>query len=301
MEIVNSNLNELNIEGERALALGFFDGLHKAHREVISAASGENLLCTVVTFKEDPSLYLSGKTEYLITDSDKEKELCKIGVKSLVKLDFNEVKSLSPEDFFSEVLLKKLKAKLISCGDNYRFGNKAAGDVKLLSRLCEKNGVKLTVIKPSKYENELISATRIRGLIKEGEMEIANIMLGRKFSFKGIVIKGNRIGNKFGFPTANVALPIGFIEPKFGVYATIVTIRGKKYIGVTNVGVKPTVGSEKILAETWIQGFSEDIYGQNIRIEFVKFIRSEKKFDSLEELKNQVFLDAEKAKSEINI
>ena len=301
MEIVNSNLNELNIEGERALALGFFDGLHKAHREVISAASGENLLCTVVTFKEDPSLYLSGKTEYLITDSDKEKELCKIGVKSLVKLDFNEVKSLSPEDFFSEVLLKKLKAKLISCGDNYRFGNKAAGDVKLLSKLCEKNGVKLTVIKPSKYENELISATRIRGLIKEGEMEIANIMLGRNFSFKGIVIKGNRIGNKFGFPTANVALPTGFIEPKFGVYATIVTISGKKYIGVTNVGVKPTVGSDKILAETWIQGFGEDIYGQNIRIEFVKFIRSEKKFDSLEELKNQVFLDAEKAKSEINI
>ncbi len=301
MEIVNSNLNELNIEGERALALGFFDGLHKAHREVISAASGENLLCTVVTFKEDPSLYLSGKTEYLITDSDKEKELCKIGVKSLVKLDFNEVKSLTPEEFFSEVLVKKLKARLISCGDNYRFGNKAAGDVKLLESLCEKSGVKLTVIKPSTFENELISATRIRGLIKEGMMEKANLMLEKKLSFEGTVIKGNRIGNKFGFPTANIKLPEGFIVPKFGVYASLVTIENRDYIGVTNVGVKPTVGSDKVLAETWIQNFDKDIYGKNIRLQLVKFIRPEMKFNSLEELKNQVFLDAEKAKKEINV
>lgn len=301
MEIVNSNLNEINIEGERALALGFFDGLHKAHREVISAAFGENLLTTVVTFKDDPSLVLNGKTEYLITDSDKEKILSEIGVKSLVKLDFNEVKNLSPEEFFFRVLVKKLKAKLISCGDNYRFGKKAAGDIKLLERLCKENGVELRISKPATFENELISATRIRKLISEGEMEKVSLMLERNFGFEEVVIKGNRIGNKLGFPTANIALPKGFTVPKFGVYATIVTVEDKKYVGVTNVGVKPTVGSDKVLAETWIQNFGEDIYGKNIRIELVKFIRPERKFGSLEELKNQVFLDAEKAKAGIKI
>ena len=297
MEIVSKNLAELNIEGNRALALGFFDGIHKAHREVIENAEGEGLVKTVVTFKEDPSLYLSGTTEYLISDSDKEAKLMNMGVKSLVKLDFNEVKDLTAEEFFSQVLLNKLKAKLISCGDNYRFGKNASGGVKLLKELCEKNGVTLSVIKPSLFENQLISATRIRKLIKNGEIEKANLMLESKLSFENTVIKGNRIGNKFGFPTANIALPDGFIVPKFGVYGTIVTFEKEKYVGVTNIGVKPTVGSDKVLAETWIQGFDKDIYGKNIRLELVKFIRPERKFDSLEALKVQVFKDAEEAKS----
>lgn len=296
MEIVSKNLAELNIEGKRALALGFFDGVHKAHREVIEKAEGEGLVKTVVTFKEDPSLYLSGETEYLISDSDKETKLSDLGVKSLVKLDFNEVKDLTAEEFFSQVLLNKLKAKLISCGDNYRFGKKAMGDVKLLKELCEKNGVALCVIKPSLFENELISATRIRKLIKNGEIEKANLMLEGRLSFENTVIKGNRIGNKFGFPTANITLPEGFIVPKFGVYGTVVTIENENYIGVTNIGVKPTVGSDKVLAETWIQGFSGDIYGKNIRLQLVKFIRPERKFDSLEALKEQVFKDAGEAK-----
>lgn len=301
MEIISNNLDKLNIEGERALALGFFDGLHKAHREVIANASKEALAKTVVTFKEDPSLFLSGKTEYLISDADKEKELEKMGVKTLVKLDFNEVKNLSPECFFETVLVKKLKAKLISCGDNYRFGYKAMGDVILLKTLCQKHGVKLIIATPCFYEDKLISATRIRELLKNGDLKKANLMLGKNFGFKGTVITGNRIGNKFGFPTANVALPEGFIEPKFGVYATIVTFENRKFVGVTNLGVKPTVGSDKILAETWIQNFEEDIYGKDISLEFVEFIREEKKFSSLDELKNQVFADAEKVNSIISL
>lgn len=283
-----------------ALALGAFDGLHRGHREVIGAAVREEkagLVPAVLTFAEDPSMLLTGKTDYLQTREEKEAFLREWGVKSIFTLPFEKVKDNSPREFFQEIVLKGCQAKVLVCGWDFRFGKGAAGNTDVLAALCKEQGLKLLVLPPLLEGGQPVSSTRIRRALENGDAALAERLLGRPFGFSFTVVEGNRIGRTLGTPTINQQLPEGFVMPKFGVYASIVHVDGEKRCGVTNIGVKPTVGHYKPLSETWIPEFQKDMYGMNIRVELVEFIRGEKKFESLDALRAEIFDNAAKAKA----
>lgn len=287
MKIIR-NTKDIRIDEPTAVALGAFDGLHLGHMAVINSALASGFAPAVFTFSEDPSKLLSGGTEYLLTEEDKEELLVESGIKYFAAPPFETVKDMEPEDFFREILLKSMNAKFISCGEDFRFGKKASGDAALLKKLCAENGVELSVAGAVSFEGASISSTRIRNALKAGDAEAAEKMLGRPFSFKLPVITGNRIGRTMGSPTINQLLPEGFVKPKFGVYASLVKAEHQSYWGVTNVGVKPTIGSYAPLSETWIAGFSGDLYGKKVRLCLIAFIRPEKKFPGLTELKAEI-------------
>lgn len=276
---------------EYSVALGNFDGLHKGHLSVLEAAKSKGYPLAVFTFWQNPH-----EGSFLITREEKAEIFASLGVELLVSVDFNDVRSMSALSFFEEVLVKKLRAKNLACGEDFRFGERAQGNVSLLRELCKQQSIELEVVRPVLYQGERISSTRIREALETGELRTANEMLGREFGFSLEVIHGNHIGTGLGMPTINQNLPNGFILPKFGVYASFVLVEGKLQFGVTNIGVKPTVGSERVLSETWMPDFSGDLYGKKLRIYLIDFIRAERKFSSLEEMKAEVMKNAEEAR-----
>lgn len=291
-EIVHQ-ISEIQAEKDCAVALGAFDGLHAGHIRVIRQVLGhKTLVPAVFTFGENPH-----GGSLLATPAEKEKLLHSAGVELLFVADFSAVKDLPPRAFFLEVLVSRCRAKLLCCGEDFRFGKDAAGDTALLRTLCREHGIALRVMPPLMLDGQKVSSTRIRRAIEQGDIKSANRMLGRPFSFSLEVIHGNHIGHGLGTPTINQALPQGFILPRFGVYASYARIGGKHYYyGVTNIGVKPTVGSDYVLSETWMPEFSGDLYGKHVRLYLLDFIRPERKFDSLQEMKAEIFYNAQQAK-----
>lgn len=284
-------LEDINECRDSAIALGNFDGIHKGHVEVIcSAVNTPDMLHAVFTFSANPH---GGRT--LVTAAHKERIMESLGVEVLYRIDFSDVREMEPEEFFEEVLIEKCCAKKIVCGEDFRFGKSARGDTKLLKELCDKTDIELEIANPVMENGEMISSTEIRKYIKSGEIKKANAMLGRPFDYSLEVIHGNHIGTGLGMPTINQALPENFILPKFGVYASFVKVDGKLYYGVTNIGVKPTVGSDRVLSETWMPEFKGDLYGRRIHVYLLEFIRPEEKFPSIEVMKNQVLKDADTA------
>ena len=294
--IIVNDIEEIQRPEPTSLALGNFDGIHIGHLKVIEAANSlikdkRDIRRAVFTFKENPH-----KSPAVVTREDKEKIMEEHGVELLFSVDFSQVKDVAAEVFFKEILLKKCNARAVCCGEDFKFGYRAAGDVELLKRLCSESGVVLKVVPEVNYKGARVSSTRIREAIRAGNMEEANHMLGRPFGFALEVIHGNHIGRGLGTPTINQALPEDFILPKFGVYASVVQMDGDMYYGVTNIGVKPTVGSDKVLSETWIPEFSGDLYGKKVRVWIHHFIREERKFASLEEMKAEILKNARSAR-----
>jgi riboflavin kinase/FMN adenylyltransferase len=181
---------------------------------------------------------------------------------------------------------------MVSCGENFRFGKGAAGDTAALRHLCGDSPA-VEVLPLVILDGAPISSSQIRAAIRAGEMERANRLLGRRFTIDFEVVHGRQLGRTLGTPTINQPFPEGFVEPKFGVYATLATAQGREYAAVTNVGVKPTVGSDRVLAETYIHGFSGDLYGQSVRVSFLRFLRPERKFEGIEALREQIVRDSE--------
>lgn len=287
-----SRLADIN-EGEPcALALGTFDGLHRGHMAVINAACSANFTPAVLTFNASPS---GGAA--VVTAQDKLEILEKCGVKRVYSFNFEDLKDMPAEDFVNGVLFEKCRAKELFCGEDFRFGRGAEGNKQLLKEMCGGAGVKLSVIKPVMDGDGKISSTAIRAAVEMGDIPTANRLLGRPFGFSLTVIHGNHIGTGLGTPTINQALPQGFVMPKFGVYASWAEVDGKMYYGVTNIGVKPTVGSDCVLSETWMPDFSGDIYGKQVRLHLLEFIRAERKFNSLDELKTEIKKNAEQARA----
>lgn len=221
----------------------------------------------------------------VLTGRDKERLLEDAGISTLYSLDFAQVRDWQAEDFVRRVLFGACNARRLCCGEDFRFGKGAAGDVALLRSLCQEAGVELYVVPPVEDGGEKVSSTRIRKAVEAGDIPTANRLLGRPFGFSLEVIHGNHIGTGLGTPTINQAIPEGFVLPRFGVYASWCRVGGQFFYGVTNVGVKPTVGSDKVLAETWMPEFSGDLYGKRVRVFLLEFLRPERKFASLEELK----------------
>lgn len=279
-----------------SVALGFFDGVHLGHQDVIKTAvnaSSDVCKATVLTFNNSPSYILSGnKKPLLTTDEEKFKLFEKLGVEYVYCIDFNEVCSMTAEDFVREVLYDTLNAKFVIAGFNYHFGKGGNADADDLISMC--HSLKMDACKrtPVKYEDDPISSTRIRECISNGKIENANAMLSYNFSITSRVTSGNHIGTTLSTPTINQPLKSEIVTPKFGVYASKVTVDDKVYLGATNIGTHPTVGNTEPLCETHLLNFDPgDLYGKNVKTELLHFIRPEKKFDSLDELKNQIQRD----------
>ena len=287
-----------DINGNTALALGFFDGIHLGHQSVIRAtvdyANKNNLLPVVYTFEENPGRLFGKSCEVLTTNAERTALLKDMGVKAVVLDDFLNVKDMPPRAFVEEILLKKLQAKKVFCGFNYHFGKGGVGDSRDLKEISAQFGISAEEIPPVIYEGETVSSTRIRGLIANGEIEKANTLLGHSFGFSSLVEEGNHLGRTLGTPTINQKLPENLAVPLFGVYTSIVTVGGKEYCGVTNIGVKPTVGSYSPLAETWMPEYEGgDLYGQGIDIRLLYFHRKEERFSSLSALQERIKLDGQ--------
>ncbi len=281
-----------------ALALGTFDGFHIGHKKVIENAIASNRKPKVLLFNEHPQKVLKKKSPgELITETDKRRLLEAWGVEPVI-LNFGDIMSLTYEEFFYEIIVKKIGASVLSCGFNYHFGSKALGNTENLKALCEKENIELIVSDPVEYMGEPVSSTRIRNAIRNGNIEEANNMLGREFSYDFLVVHGDARGRTIDSPTINQFFTEDFIIPQYGVYASYSVIDGKKYPSVTNIGVRPTIeGLSKERSETNIVGFTGDLYDKNISVHLLKKIREEMKFNNLDELRNQIVKDREVSKT----
>ena len=276
------------IKMKNALSLGTFDGVHIGHRAVLNMP--KNYRGVAVTFEIPPKAVFSGKKELIMTAEDKVSALKNIGIDEVLILDFNAVKDMEPQEFLLDLWVR-YHPQLISCGFNYRFGKNAKGDTTMLKQFCDEKGIEFCVCEPIKYDGEIVSSSNIRDLLKKGEIEKANKFLEVPFSFESEVIKGDQRGRTIGFPTVNQKYPNELVELKFGVYKTRVIFDGNIYMGMTDIGIRPTFESDFVISETYIKDYSGDLYGKKIRIEPVEFIREEKKFSGLEELKKQISED----------
>lgn len=278
-----------------AVALGYFDGLHSGHVFVISCALNERFAPAVFTFNCDTTLPKFQSPEDIISFENKCELLDKMGVKYLYAPDFAEVCGLSDEDFVKEVLVKRLNAAFACCGRNFRFGKNACGTPERLAEIGEKYGITVKIAEDVCLDGELISSTHIRELIRKGEIESANRLLGYELMFNLPVVHGNELGRTIDFPTINQVIPETNIIPRFGAYKSYVQVHGKNYRGITNIGVRPTVAdNKKVVMETHIVGFSGNLYGEKIAVSLVKFLREERKFADLNELKKQLKEDLKK-------
>lgn len=287
-----------NISEETVLALGNFDGLHRGHMKVLQKAlevSKKNELAAVVMiFDEHPKSVLCGKRPpRLMTDEARDEMLEKMGFRVL-KVSFKQFRDLSPEEFVLTVYCR-LNVRAICCGFNYHYGKNGAGTAQTLGESCEKLGVKLFAVSQVDFEGEPISSTRIRLALESGEIEKANEMLGRSFSYSLPVVSGDKRGRLLGFPTINQFFEPDFVQARRGVYASKVLLGSSWYAAVTNIGVRPTVKASTVRSETCILGFSGDLYGREIEVFLLSFLRDEKEFESLAALSEAIEKDAEKA------
>lgn len=284
-----------------SIALGFFDGVHIAHQKIIKAAvdfAAKNSLSPIaLSFDKSPlEILCPEKVRYITTLSTKQEIIEKLGAKAEFLTVSKDFLNMPPEEFIQEVLIGKYNAKHVVCGYDYRFGKGGKGDTELLCKMGENLGFSVEILDCEVLWGEKISSSRIRDFITYGEMGKANELLGRKFSLKGTVCEGKHLGRTLGFPTANVFFDKLTVIPRKGVYKTTVITDGKKYSAITNTGINPTVGGEALRTETYIPDFEGNLYGKNITIEFNDFIREEKKFESIEELKLQIKKDVDSLK-----
>lgn len=283
---------KLNIP-ECVMALGFFDGVHIAHRDLISRAAEEaktrGLKLGIFTFAFDGKIKVGSSRLY--DDGEKAEMFADLGADFTVYADFDAISGCSAEDFVSKILSRDLNCRTCVAGFNFRFGKGAKGNSTMLCELMAENGGEAVICDEITADGTTLSATLIRGLISSGEIEEANRLLGAPYYIKGRVAHGRKDGRKLGFPTANIILGEGRTLPRLGVYRTAVVIDGRVYSGVTNIGVCPTFMGDEARLETHIIDFSGDLYDKELRVYLLGFIRDERRFDSLEELKMQINID----------
>lgn len=273
----------------KAVALGTFDGLHIAHMSVLQNAKNSGLLPICLTFKTSPKFLLKHKKGgMLLPFKEKQNKIKNMGFK-VKTLNFNKIKNKTPLEFL-QWLDKKYSPSVLCCGYNFRFGKNAKGDTQLLNDYFKEKAE--VIISDEVQKNGVtVSSTKIRKFITEGQIQKANQMLGEEFSFTAPVIMGDKRGRTIGFPTINQRFNKDLIIPRFGAYITKTVINNKEYNSITNIGVRPSFKTKGILVETHILDFNEKIYGKKATIKFVSFLRDETKFNSIEELKNQLETD----------
>ena len=285
-----------------SLALGFFDGVHMGHQKVLNSAVDLSqklgTKSTVLTFKNHPiEILYNVVPEFITTYKERINLFKKIGFDAVVIPEFTKQLSLlSAQEYLEQVILK-FEPKSISVGYNHKFGCKQSGTIEFLEQMSKKYNYILDVVAPVKNKNEVTSSTLIRNTIKQGDVSKAHKLLGKPYSITNTVIHGAKRGRLLNFPTANLEFPEKKIVPEFGVYAGIVTIGGKQYKAISNIGLRPTFGDITIpLQEIHILDFSKDIYNETLTFEFLNKVRDEIKFSSFEKLKEQIKKDILAAK-----
>jgi riboflavin kinase/FMN adenylyltransferase len=275
-----------------SVALGMFDGVHIGHSRVInSALAQKNLSPAVFTFrvlKKPGGSILPYQMKFALLKTK--------GISTIYSSDFDSVRDMTPEQFVQEILIEKMSCGHVSCGWDFRFSRGAKADSHDLKRICEAHGIGVDIVKQVEMDGLPISSTRIREAIKAGDISLANRMLGYDLTYELEVVEGAKLGRTLGFPTINQIIPESCVLPKFGVYKSRVIVDIISYIAVTNIGTKPTVNDGNTpIVETYIPGFNMEIYGQTVKVSLQDFIRNEKKFNGLDELKNQIKLDVKEA------
>ncbi len=283
---------------EKVYALGFFDGVHIAHadllRKTVSIAVEKGLTPAVLTFDRQP-----GNVPLLTTTEERIRIIHdEFGIHDVTILPFtDELRNTPWKDFLENILIKDLSAAYFVTGYDYRFGSNREGDASLLLHECARRGIGCAVIDKVVSDGVVVSSTAIRSMVAAGEMTCAAAFLGRNFAYTGVIAHGAHRGTEFGAPTINLAIGDDLVRAKFGVYASKTVLDGVAYPSVTNIGVRPTVVETDIPnAETNILGFSADVYGKKVRVELVNFLRPEQKFNNTAALMAQIEADKIRAK-----
>ena len=303
MKIFNS-IEEIENIRPCCIALGNFDGVHAGHqaliRRAVEKAKELGIASGVFTFSNHPKNLFAGENtvKNIIYQEEKAALIAELGVDYLFNVEFTwDVARMEPEDFIDKLLVEKMNLKEAFCGFNYRFGSKAAGNPDVLRQRGLEKGYNVNEIAPVTVDGDVVSSTLIRGLIRSGDVDQCEKYLGRRYSIGGEVVVGNRLGRTIGFPTSNIMIDENMVTPPNGVYITNCIYNGQKYRSVTNVGVKPTIGTFQKNMETHIFNFNKELYGKHIQVEFLKMTRDEAKFSSVEELAAQIVKDCEEAKA----
>ncbi|HHV29595.1 bifunctional riboflavin kinase/FAD synthetase [Acetivibrio mesophilus] len=305
MKVVYGAEGNYNFIRPTGIGLGNFDGLHVGHMALINKLISESELnsldSVVYTFSKHPENIMRKELfTPLITAMDKKVELLeKTRLDYLYFEKFDETFSrMKPEEFVKDILVGRLNMRLAVAGFNYRFGYRGQGDTEMLSQLGRELGFKVIVIEPIKLGDEVVSSTKIRSYILDGDMDRVFTLLGRHYSIAGKVEEGRRIGNTIGFPTANIYPEAYLVLPCNGVYITKTLIDGKMHPSITNVGSNPTFGGlDKISVETYILDFDKSIYGKKVEVFFIAKLRDQMKFGSVKELTDQIEKDIGTAKN----
>lgn len=292
------NINSAKLSSPSAVALGMFDGVHLGHREVIEAAikygREHSYKTAVITLRNHPREFTQGKAPLLITNLDTRLALFEeLGIDYALVLDFNEsLMNTSARDYLQKYLIDILNTSFISTGYDHHFGKNRTGTPAMLENWAAERSLPIKIIPAYKFNGKTISSSEIRDLITKGDIVSANQMLGYKFMIISQVIEGDKRGRTLGFPTANLKLPSDMVIPAKGVYQGSAEYQGKIYKAVMNIGTRPSfTEANDVIIEAHLLNFDQDIYGKKLTLRIEKRIRDEKKFNSAEELIEQIKLD----------
>lgn len=281
-------LEKLPAQNGACVALGYFDGVHLGHRLVLERAAekARALGCDSAAFTFLPPENGAVKGKAILTPGEKARRIAALGIGHYICPPFETFCAFSPEEFVRDILIGLFGARAVFCGENFTFGKGRAGDVQTLRGLCARYGAGVESLPLMERDGAPVSSSRIRACLAEGDVEAANAMLGEPYSVELPVRHGKRLGTALGFPTINQIYPAGMLLPRQGVYVTRVLLDGRWLAGATGLGTRPSVsgGGTDVTCETFIPGFSGDIYGDTVRVRFCRFLWPTQKYDSLEAL-----------------
>ena len=304
MKIYN-NLIIKQKQQNSVIAIGNFDGIHLGHQKVINQARKKakknRLPFGIITFEPMPAMFFNKeiKNHRINSLSQKKRQLNKLKLDFLIIIKFNKIFSkLSAEQFIEKIIFKKTRCKFLYVSNNFKFGFKRQGNIRTLKKYSSLYNYRTIITRPLRKTSKVISSTIIRKKISQGKIYEVNKLLNRKWCIQGIVIKGDKRGRKIGFPTCNINIS-NYVIPRLGVYAVTVKTRKFQRKGIANLGYRPTFKGKKLLLEVNIFGINKNLYNKELDVNFIKFIRPEKKFKNLEELKKQIKIDIIQAKKNV--
>lgn len=290
-------ITQFQLEGKSAVAIGKFDGIHKGHKKLLShilAAKEDGLQAVVFTFDPPPNIFFGKDPEKELTTREEKRRLFEeMGIDVLVEFPLNgQTAAIRAAAFVEDILVGCMHSVYIAAGTDVSFGYRAEGSYRLLQSLSDVFGYEVQLITKVRYEDREISSTFVREEVERGNMQLVSALLGSPYRIMGSVVHGRRLGRTLGMPTVNLEPPARKLLPPNGVYYVNVLYGGKRYKGITNIGVKPTVSSSRHMGvETYLYDFDKEIYGEELTVELLGFKRPEMTFESVEHLKRQMQKD----------